>query len=88
MGVQRMHHRRPFLDDPNPRVAVAVDPTLMPLGHAEPPLQVQVVLYRREVIPAGEKADAEAVHQVGHGLMSRIAVAFQTGQDRVEVGLA
>jgi hypothetical protein len=26
VGVQRVHQRRPFLDDPNTRVAVAVDP--------------------------------------------------------------
>ncbi len=88
MGVQRVHQRRPFLGDPNPRVAVAMNPTLMPLDHAEPPLQVRVVLHRREVIPAGEKPGAEAVHQVDHVLVNRIAVAFQTTQDRVEVGLA
>ena len=32
VGVQRVHQRRPFLDDPNTRVAVAVDPTLVTLG--------------------------------------------------------
>ncbi len=88
MSVQRMHHRRPFLDDPNSRVAVAVDPPLMPLGHAKPPLQIQVVLHRRQVVPAREKAGAEALHQIGHVFMNRITVAFQTIQDRVEVGLA
>ena len=31
VGVQCMHQRRPFLDDPYPGVAVAVDSTLMPL---------------------------------------------------------
>ena len=28
MGVQRVHQRRPFLDHPDPRMAVAVDPAL------------------------------------------------------------
>jgi hypothetical protein len=88
MGVQRMHQRGPFLDHPDPGMAVAVDPTLVPLGHAEPPLQVQVVLHRREVIPAGEQAGAEAGHQAGHVLMDRVAVTFQTTQDRIEVALA
>jgi hypothetical protein len=32
VGVQRMHHRRPFLDHPDPRMAAAVDPTLVPLS--------------------------------------------------------
>ena len=88
MRVQRMHHRRPLLDHTNPCVAVAVDPPLVPLGHAEPPLQVQVVLHRREVLSACEKAGAETVHQVGHVPMNRIAVALQTRQDRIKVALA
>jgi hypothetical protein len=82
-----MHHRRSFLDHPYPRVTVAVDPTLVPLGHTEPPLQVQVVLHRREIVSAREEAGAEARHQVGQVLMNRIAVAVQTTQDRVEVAL-
>jgi hypothetical protein len=36
-------------------MAVAVNATLVPLGQAEPPLQVQVVLHRREVIPAANR---------------------------------
>lgn len=88
MGVQRVHQRRPFLDHPDPGMAVAVDPTLVPLGHAEPPLQLQVALHHCEVIPAGEQAGAETAHQGGHVLMGRVAVAFQTGQDRLEVALA
>src|SRR4051794_8111865 len=43
VGVQRVHQRRPFLDDPHPRMAMAVDPTLMPLGQAEPTLQIEIV---------------------------------------------
>ncbi len=31
VGIQRMDQRRPFLDDPYPGVATAVDSTLMPL---------------------------------------------------------
>jgi hypothetical protein len=38
VGVQRVDLRRPFLDDPHPRVTVAVDPALVPLGQAEPAL--------------------------------------------------
>jgi hypothetical protein len=32
VGIQRMDQRRPLLDDPHPRVATAVDPSLVPLG--------------------------------------------------------
>jgi hypothetical protein len=88
MGVQRVHQRRSLLDHPDPRMAVAVDPTLVPLGQAEPPLQLQVVLHRRAVIPAGEQAGAEAAHQVGHVLMNRVAVTFQAAENRIEFVLA
>jgi hypothetical protein len=88
MGVQRVHQRRPFLDHADPRMAVAVDSTFVPLGQAEPPLQLQVVLHRREVLPASEQADAKAAHQVGHVLMNRIVVIVQATQDRIKVVLA
>ncbi len=32
MRIQRMHQRRPLLNDPNPRMAVAVNPPLVTLG--------------------------------------------------------
>src|SRR5262249_30722409 len=41
-----------------------------------------------EVIPAGEQAGAEAAHQVGQVLVDRVAVTFQTTQDRVKIARA
>jgi len=43
MSVQGMHQRRPFLNDANPGMAVAVDPSLVALWQAKPLLQIQVV---------------------------------------------
>ncbi len=87
VGVQRMHHRWSFLDDPHPRMAMAVDPTLMPLGQAKPALQIKVVSDVIQVVLASKEAHAEALHQTGHLLVDRITVAVESIEDRVEVGL-
>ena len=87
VGVQRVHQRRTFLDDPHTRVAMAVDPTLMPLGQAEPALQIEIVVDPIEYVPTGKEAGAEALHQPSHLSVDRIAVAVKAREDRVEVGL-
>ena len=43
VGIQGQQQRRAFLDDSYSGMTVAVDPTLMPLGLAEPTLQIEVV---------------------------------------------
>ena len=53
-----MHQRRPFLNDPNPRVAVTVNPPLVTLGQAEPPLQIEIVLDLLELAPRPRKGPA------------------------------
>lgn len=86
--VQCRHHRRSFPDDPHPGVTVTVDPTLMPLGEAEPALQIEVVLDLVHGVPTREEAGSEALHQTGHMLVGRIIVALQSREDRVEIGLS
>jgi len=86
VGVQCMDQRRPFLNDPHSRMAMAVDPTLMPLGQAEPPLQIEIVADLIEAVIAGKEAGVEAPHQPGHLPVDRIAVAIKASQDRLEVG--
>ncbi len=75
VGVQRMNQRRPFLDDPHTRVAVAVDPTLMPLGQAEPAPQIEIIVDRIEGVVAGKEAGTEASHQTRHVLVDRTGPA-------------
>ena len=87
VGVQRVHQRRPFLDDPHPRMAMAVDPTLMPLGQAGPTLQIEIVVDLIEAVTASKEAGAEAPHQPRHLPVDRIAVAVKASEDRLEVGL-
>jgi hypothetical protein len=86
VGVQCQHHRGTFPDDPHAGVTVAVDPTLMPLGEAKPPLQVEVVLHSVDLVPTGEEAGAEAVHQTGHLLVRRVIASLQSREDRLERG--
>ena len=87
VGVQRVHQSRPFLDYPHSRMAMAVDPTLMPLGQAEPAFQIEIVVDLIEGVIASKEAGAEALHQPRHLGVDRIAVAVKAREDRVEVGL-
>jgi hypothetical protein len=87
MGVQCMHQRRTLLDDPHPRVAMAVDPTLMTLGQAKPTLQIKVVLDLIHGVTAGEQPGLEPTHHPGHVLMDRIVVSLEAREDLIEVGL-
>src|SRR4051812_28999793 len=66
---------------------MAVDPTLMPLGQAEPSLQIEIVVDLVEGVIASKEAGAEALHQPSHLLVDRIAVAVKASEDRVKVGL-
>ena len=80
VGVQRVHQSRPFLDNPHSRMAMAVDPTLMPLGQPEPALQIEIVVDLIEGVTAGKEAGAEALHQPSHLGVDRVAVAVKAGE--------
>ena len=64
-----------------------MDATLVTLGQPEPALQIEVVLYLIHRVPAGEKADPEAGHQLHHVLVDCSAVALNAGKDRLIRGL-
>jgi hypothetical protein len=86
--IQRMHQRRPFLNDPNPRVAVAVNPSLVTLGHAEPPLQIEIVPDRLDLPLAHEQPGEEANHHPRHLLTDRIRAALELVNQLLEFLLA
>ena len=88
VGVQRMHHRRPFLNDPNPRMATTVEPPLVTLGQAEPPLQIEIVADLLERGLADEQARDETDHDPGHLLVNRIAGALEPRRQLLELLLA
>src|SRR3954469_26063206 len=67
-----MHHRRPFLNDPDPRMATTVEPPLVTLGQAEPPLQIEIVADPLERGLADKQARDETDHDPGHLVVNRI----------------
>ncbi len=52
--IQGQDQRWTFLHDPHPGMTMAVNPTLMALGLAEPPLQVEIVPRQVHVVTAEE----------------------------------
>ena len=72
MSVQGGDQRRPRLDQADPRVATAVDPTLVAPRQAKPTLQVEVILDRFQVLLADEQAGQEAEHHPGHAVADRV----------------
>src|SRR6478609_3069376 len=83
-----MHQRRPFLNDPDPRVAVTVDSPLVTLGQAEPPLQIEIVPDRLELPFAHEQPGEEADHHPGHRRMDRIRTLLEPIDQLLELFLA
>src|SRR5271157_4642520 len=59
--IQCVDHRRPFLNDSNSRVAMAVDPPLMTLRQPKPSFKIEIVLDLFKLALADEKAGEEAI---------------------------
>jgi hypothetical protein len=71
--VQYRHKRRPFLNDSDACMAMAMDSPLVAFGQAEKPFEIEIVLNFSKLIAAGKETDLEGDHQIGHVLMNRIA---------------
>lgn len=85
--VQHQHQRRPFLHDPHPRVAMAVNPTLVALGQAKPPLQVEIVEDLSHVVATGKQAATERQHQPHHVVMNRVGGLLEPRSQLFELRL-
>src|SRR5947209_11473494 len=83
-----MHQRRPLLNNPNARVAMPVDPTLVALGQAEPSFQIEIVANRGKLGPASEQAGEKAQHDLGHLLVDRVLLGLEFRRHRLELFLA
>jgi hypothetical protein len=70
--VQRVHQRRSFQDQPDPRVAMAVDPPFVTLRQPEPSLQIEVIHDLFEPLLAHEEPVKKAEHHRGHVVTDRI----------------
>jgi hypothetical protein len=75
--IQSGDHRRPFLNDPNSRVAMTVDPPLVTLGQPKPSFQIEIVRDLFKLTRADEKAGEEADHHLDHVLANRILSRLQ-----------
>jgi hypothetical protein len=72
MGVQDQHERRPFLDDSHPRMFVPMDAALVSFRLAEPPLQLQIVVWPIRPGSSHEQARLKTGHHLTHLLLVRI----------------
>ena len=80
-----MHQRWPVLNDPNPRVAMTVDPPLMTLGQAKPSFKIEIVLDLLKLALADEKAGEEADHHRGHVLVNRVLIPLESVDQLLEL---
>jgi hypothetical protein len=76
------------LDDPNSGVAMTVDPPLVTLGQAEPPLKIEIVADLLERALADKKAREETDHDPGHLGVNRITGVLETRRQSLELLLA
>ena len=73
-----MHPRRPFLNDPDPRVAMTVDPPLVTFGQAKPSLKIKIVLDLPKLALADEQAGEKTDHHLGHMQVNRISSTLES----------
>jgi hypothetical protein len=66
-------------------MATAVNPSLVALGQAEPPLQVEVVLDRLVPLLADEQSGQEAEHHRGHAVADRVLGRLEAIDQRLEL---
>lgn len=83
-----MHQGWALLNDPNARVAMAVNPPLVALGQAEPPFQIEIVSDLGELGAPHEEAGQEAQHEPGEVLVDRIRLLLEANGQRLELLLA
>ncbi len=70
--VESMHQRWSFQNDANPRVSMTVNPPLVTLGQAKPPLQIEIVSDLLKRALADEKAGEKARHHRDHLPVNRV----------------
>src|SRR5487761_2177348 len=83
-----MHQRRPLLNNPNARVAMAMDPPLVALGQAEPAFQIEIVSDLGELDSTDEEASQEAQHDRGEVLADLVLLLLETTGQRLKLLLA
>lgn len=72
MRVKRQHQCRTLLYDPNPRVATAMDPTLVTFGTFEPTFQIQIVYREIGRLAPHKQPRLKAAQQLGKVLVNGV----------------
>jgi hypothetical protein len=75
--VQGRQQRRPVLHQPHADVTMTMNPTLVALGQAEPPLQIEIVPRQSRVITPDEQPRCETPHHPGHLLSYPISARVE-----------
>src|ERR1019366_6237043 len=86
--IQCWNRRRPFLNDANSGVAMAMDPALVTLGQAKPALKIEVVFEFLKLVLTDEKAREEANHHPSHVQANRIISLLEFFRQLFELLLA
>ncbi len=82
--IQGREQGRPVLNQPHTDVTMTVDPTLVALGQAEPPLQIEIVPRQSRVITPDEQPRCETPHHPGHLLPHPIITRVELLANRLE----
>jgi hypothetical protein len=73
MRVKRQHQRRTILDDPNARVATAMDPTLVTFGTFEPTFQIHIVCREIGHLATHKQPRLKATQHLGKMLVNGVS---------------
>jgi hypothetical protein len=88
VGIEGMDERRPFENQADPGVAMTVDPPLVTLGQAKPPLQFEIIPDRLVLLLSHEQAVQEAEHHRGHAVTDRVLGRLEAIDQCLELLLA
>ena len=66
MRVQGMDQGAAFLHDPYSGMMMAVNPSLVPLGVAEPAFQIEIIAWQLHRIAPGKEPGLKTAHSLGH----------------------
>lgn len=85
MSIERQDERGSAVYDAGAGVAAAVDSSLVTLGTAEEPLEVEVVTRKSRVVASDEEALLEREHHLGHLDTGRVVVPPELRGERAEI---
>jgi hypothetical protein len=77
VSVQHWDESRPFLNDANPGMAVAVDMSLVAFGKAKEAFKIKIVVRQVRLIATDEQTGEKAGHHLAHVLPDWIVAGLE-----------